>query len=284
MLVLAALCATVALAESPDTVSIEVLDVGKEPRIALAVAPAAGTVETVGIDMSFTADVVNEGIALPTHTMPTLHLTLRSEVAEADDRGFRAAITVPRVTVGGAGESTDELRAATQEAVAPMTQLHGMVTIDPFGAPVTTQWSTTGEGAVNPNLVAELERAIELLQIRRPPEPLGVRARWTVTRMSTDELGYSVTDVETWTVADRKGDGWALDLTAIQRAEVPQAVGAHTLESHTGAAQGRAILDPAHLHPAMVELGLSLRTRMLLEGTITSTTTSTLTATATRQP
>jgi len=284
MLIAAVLCTAVAFAESPDTVSIEVLEAGQEPRTALAVAPAPGTVETVGIDMSFTADVVNEGIALPTHTMPTLHLTVRSEVVEADSRGFRAAITVPRVVVGSSGESTDELRAATQEAVAPMMQLQGMVTIDPFGAPVTTQWSTAADGAVDPNLVAELERAIELLQIRRPPEPLGVGARWTVTRIGTDELGYSVTDIETWTVAERKGDGWAFDLTTLQRAEVPQAVGPHTLKSHTGAAQGRAILDPAHLHPATVELGLSLRTRMLLEGTITSTTTSTLSATASRQP
>jgi hypothetical protein len=226
----------------------------------------------------------NENIDLPTHTMPPLHLTIRSEVVASSEQGFRAAITVPEVSVGTAGEASDDLQAATQQAIAPMRQLQGVVTIDRFGTPVATDWSSSEEGTVDPSLVAELERAIELLQIRRPTEPLGVGAQWTVTRIGTDEIGFSVTDVETWTVTAHDDAGWSLELATLQRAEVPQAIGPNTLESHTGAAQGRAVLDPGHLHPATVELGLTLRTRMLLEGTVNSTTTSTLQATAKRRP
>ncbi len=68
------------------------------------------------------------------------------------------------------------------------------------------------------------------------------------------------------------------------KAEVPQVVAGNVLESHRAAAQGRVTLDPQHLHPATVELGLSVRTRMKVDGVITSTTTSTLQAKATRRP
>lgn len=272
------------LAAAAPAVSLELLDAGAEPRVSLAVAPKPGTVEVVSCDLSFTADVTNEGINLPPASIPSMHLTLRSEVLEVGNDVFRAAITIPSVKVGVAGESGDDVRKAAQEAMAPMTHLQGVVSLDRFGAPQGAEWSTTDGVQVDAALVSELERAVELMQVRRPQQAVGVGARWTLTRTGTDDLGFSVSDIETWTLTEVGEAGWTMELTSLQRAEVPQQVGPHTLKSHTGAAQGRAVLDPAHLHPSRVELGLTLRTRMLLEGAVNSTTTSTLKATVERKP
>jgi len=270
------------LAAQP-TVRLEVLDHGQEPRTTLSAQPAAGTTDVVTYEVRFTAEVVNEGISLPSATLPSLQLTLRSEVKEAADGSVRAAITVPSVSVGSDSDALDdEVRAAAEKAMLPMTKVVGMVSVDPFGALKGAEWSTSDDTAVDAGLIGELERALDLLLVRRPAEPVGEGARWTVTRSGPDAMGFQTTDVETWTVSALGSDEWTLDLTTLQQAEVPQEIGGSILQSHTGAAQGRATLDPSHLFPTKVELGLSLRTRMLLEGAVRSTTTSTLQAEAVR--
>jgi len=270
------------LAAEP-TVRLEVLDPGQEPRSALSAQPAVGTTDVVTYNVRFTAEVVNEGISLPSATLPSLQLRLRSEVKQAADGSVRAAITVPSVSVGSDSDALDDdVRAAAEKAMRPITKVVGMVSVDAFGALKGAEWSTSDDTAVEAGLVSELERALDLLLVRRPAEPLGEGARWTVTRSGTDAMGFQTTDVETWTLSSVGSEGWTLDLTTLQQAEVPQQIGGSTLQSHTGAAQGQATLDPAHLFPTKVELGLSLRTRMLLEGAVRSTTTSTLQAEAVR--
>jgi hypothetical protein len=253
---------------------LALVEAGVEPRAPMALHPAVGTKDRVQIGLTLSAEMVNEGMELPIQALPPLSLGIATEVLESGPERIRYALTVVDAKAMGEGD----IPAAMNEAMAPMTSIRGVATVDPFGKPLKATWEVPPD--VDPGLKDELERAVELMFPQLPQEPVGVGARWTLTD-TNDDLGFLVTDAKTWTLSERTDTGWVLDAQIVQSAEA-QVRGPEALEKHVGAGQARVEGDATHLLPKLVKIGMTTRTRMILEGGIHSVTNTGLEATIQR--
>lgn len=249
--------------------TLKLVEPGAEPRAPLALTPPVGQVEQVAIDLTLTAEMVNEGIPLPSQALPPMHLGLRAEVLETTPTQIRYALTVTEAQATPS-KGSEDLAAAMSEAMTPMLGIRGVATITPFGARTDATWDIPPE--VDPGLVGELERALGMMHGMRPTEPVGVGAVWTLTETG-DDLGFVVTETETWTLAKRSDNEWLLQQAIAQSAE-PQTQGENRLDRHFGAGTGEVQAQPGHLLPSQVALGLTTRTRMTLQESVQSTTTT----------
>jgi len=261
--VILTLSSLVALAASPE---IELVRPGAEPRRPLRLTPEEGLVERAQLELRVTARSQSSAGKMPAGDLPQLDMELQTEVTGTGDRiRYRVEVTDAKAASTG----NEELDPVLAQAMAQLVGLTGQAEVDSLGRRLSEDWSASPDA--DPQLVEELRKCVSFALPRLPEEPVGIGAEWTVTR-PTDDQGFQVTQVETWTMEGRDPRGVTLHTHISQRAADGQPVTAGlpegttaTLHDHLAIGEGAYVLDDGHLLPRSAVEGMTVKFELLLD-------------------
>ncbi len=238
---------TAADADSQDGNGIRLLDKGQRPRAALRYNIPAGT--TTSSTTTFrVATLATSGDTAALSVLPGLRLDIVSGPAELTDRGVKFPVDVVKSEALVPEDFDEKMAELLRSSAAIVDEVGGWVEVDDRGRLLAGELN---ERTKRSDVPVRLLRMIvntrqTLTRVLLPAEPVGLGARWE-SRQEIKAYGFTVQQVNTYTLVDRAGAEAMLNVT-VQQLALPQSIDFPeegieiSVESMTGQANGQIIL------------------------------------------
>jgi len=238
---------TAADADSQDGNGIRLLDKGQRPRAELRYNIPAGT--TTSSTTTFrVATLATSGETAALSVLPGLRLDIVSGPAELTDRGVKFPVDVVKSEALVPEDFDEEMAELLRNSAAIVDEVGGWVEVDDRGRLLAGELNEqTKRSDVPVRLLRMIVNTRETLtRVLLPAEPVGLGARWE-SRQEIKAYGFTVQQVNTYTLVDRVGAEAMLNVT-VQQLALPQSIDFPeegieiSVESMTGQANGQIIL------------------------------------------
>jgi len=200
----------------------KILDPGAEPRAQLMYNLVAG--KTVTITTTIASEVSGPDIPEGAGKQPPVKFTVNFTIKKKDGQKTPVDFKIAKIEITGAPSSAEKQLAALQTA---MTKVSGTVNVSPMGAvsDLALKGAEELQRGGGEQVLAMLERALELVVVPLPAGQVGVGARWQVSS-SVPEEGTTLDSTFTWLAKNEQG----YDI----KVESKRAVGVRTLNDRSG--------------------------------------------------
>ena len=238
---------TAADADSQDGNGTRLLDKGQRPRAELRYKIPAGT--TTSSTTTFrVATLATSGDTAALSVLPGLRLDIVSGPAELTDRGVKFPVDVVKSEALVPEDFDEEMAELLRNSAAIVDEVGGWVEVDDRGRLLAGELNEqTKRSDVPVRLLRMIVNTRETLtRVLLPAEPVGLGARWE-SRQEIKAYGFTVQQVNTYTLVDRVGAEAMLNVT-VQQLALPQSIDFPeegieiSVESMTGQANGQIIL------------------------------------------
>ena len=238
---------TAADADSQDGNGTRLLDKGQRPRAELRYNIPAGT--TTSSTTTFrVATLATSGDTAALSVLPGLRLDIVSGPAELTDRGVQFPVDVVKSEALVPEDFDEEMAELLRNSAAIVDEVGGWVEVDDRGRLLAGELNEqTKRSDVPVRLLRMIVNTRETLtRVLLPAEPVGLGARWE-SRQEIKAYGFTVQQVNTYTLVDRVGAEAMLNVT-VQQLALPQSIDFPeegieiSVESMTGQANGQIIL------------------------------------------
>ena len=238
---------TAADADSQDGNGTRLLDKGQRPRAELRYNIPAGT--TTSSTTTFrVATLATSGDTAALSVLPGLRLDIVSGPAELTDRGVKFPVDVVKSEALVPEDFDEEMAELLRNSAAIVDEVGGWVEVDDRGRLLAGELNEqTKRSDVPVRLLRMIVNTRETLtRVLLPAEPVGLGARWE-SRQEIKAYGFTVQQVNTYTLVDRVGAEAMLNVT-VQQLALPQSIDFPeegieiSVESMTGQANGQIIL------------------------------------------
>jgi len=238
---------TAADADSQDGNGTRLLDKGQRPRAELRYKIPAGT--TTSSTTTFrVATLATSGETAALSVLPGLRLDIVSGPAELTDRGVKFPVDVVKSEALVPEDFDEEMAELLRNSAAIVDEVGGWVEVDDRGRLLAGELNEqTKRSDVPVRLLRMIVNTRETLtRVLLPAEPVGLGARWE-SRQEIKAYGFTVQQVNTYTLVDRVGAEAMLNVT-VQQLALPQSIDFPeegieiSVESMTGQANGQIIL------------------------------------------
>jgi hypothetical protein len=238
---------TAADADSADATGIRLLDKGQKPRTELRYVIPAGT--TTSSTTTFrVATLATSDDAAALSVLPGLRLDIVSGPSELTERGVKFPVDVVKSEAVVPRDFDEKMAEMLRSGAAIVDQVGGWIEIDDRGQMLAGEFN---EQTKRSDVPVRLLRMIvntrsTLTRVLLPEDAVGLGARWE-SRQEVKAYGFTVQQVNTYTLVDRVGDELMLDVT-VQQLAVPQSIDFPeegieiSVESMTAQATGQIIL------------------------------------------
>ncbi len=234
-------------ADSEDGNGVRLLDKGQRPRAELRYVIPAGTTTTSTTTFRVATLATSEDTAALT-VLPGLRLDIVSGPAELTERGVKFAVDVVKSEAVVPEDFDEKMAELLRSGASIVDQVGGWVEVDNRGRMLAGEFN---EQTKRSDVPVRLLRMIvntrsTLTRVLLPAEPVGLGARWE-SRQDIKAYGFTVQQVNTYTLVDHVGDELMLNIT-VQQLAVPQSIefpeeGIEiSVESMTAEANGQIIL------------------------------------------
>jgi hypothetical protein len=239
---------TAADADSQDDTGVRLLDKGQRPRAELRYNVPTGTT-TASTTTFRVATLATSSDTAALSVLPGLRLDIVSGPAERTERGVKFKVDVVKSEAVVPEGFDEEMAELLRSGAAIVDQVGGWVEVDDRGEMLAGEFNEqTQRSDVPVRMLRMIVNTRETLtRVRLPEEKVGLGARWE-SRREIKAYGFSVQQVNTYTLVDRAGDEIMLNVTVQQLAlpqklEFPEEGIEITVESMTAQANGQIILD-----------------------------------------
>ena len=238
---------TAADADSQDGNGTRLLDKGQRPRAELRYNIPAGT--TTSSTTTFrVATLATSGDTAALSVLPGLRLDIVSGPAELTDRGVKFPVDVVKSEALVPEDFDEEMAELLRNSAAIVDEVGGWVEVDDRGRLLAGELNEqTKRSDVPVRLLRMIVNTRETLtRVLLPAESVGLGARWE-SRQEIKAYGFTVQQVNTYTLVDRVGAEAMLNVT-VQQLALPQSIDFPeegieiSVESMTGQANGQIIL------------------------------------------
>jgi hypothetical protein len=238
---------TAADADSEGGNGVRLLDKGQRPRAELRYVIPAGTTTTSTTTFRV-ATLAQSGDKAALSVLPGLRLDIVSGPAELTDRGVKFAVDVVKSEAVVPEDFDEGMAALLRSGAALVDQVGGWVEVDDRGEMLAGEFNAqTKRSDVPVRLLRMVVNTRQTLtRVLLPVEKVGLGARWE-TRQEVKAYGFTVQQVNTYTLVDRAGEELMLDVT-VQQMALPQTIDFPeegieiSVESMTAQANGQIIL------------------------------------------
>jgi hypothetical protein len=238
---------TAADADSEGGNGVRLLDKGQRPRAELRYVIPAGTTTTSTTTFRV-ATLAQSGDKAALSVLPGLRLDIVSGPAELTDRGVKFAVDVVKSEAVVPEDFDEGMAALLRSGAAIIDQVGGWVEVDDRGQMLAGEFNAqTKRSDVPVRLLRMVVNTRQTLtRVLLPVEKVGLGARWE-TRQEVKAYGFTVQQVNTYTLVDRAGEELMLDVT-VQQMALPQTIDFPeegieiSVESMTAQANGQIIL------------------------------------------
>jgi hypothetical protein len=238
---------TAADADSEGGNGVRLLDKGQRPRAELRYVIPAGTTTTSTTTFRV-ATLAQSGDKAALSVLPGLRLDIVSGPAELTDRGVKFAVDVVKSEAVVPEDFDEGMAALLRSGAALVDQVGGWVEVDDRGEILAGEFNAqTKRSDVPVRLLRMVVNTRQTLtRVLLPVEKVGLGARWE-TRQEVKAYGFTVQQVNTYTLVDRAGEELMLDVT-VQQMALPQTIDFPeegieiSVESMTAQANGQIIL------------------------------------------
>jgi hypothetical protein len=238
---------TAADADSDGDSGVRLLDKGQRPRAELRYGIPTGTTTTSTTTFRV-ATLATSGDKVALSVLPGLRLDIVSGPAEPTDRGVKFAVDVVKSEAVVPEDFDEEMADLLRNGAAIVDQVGGWVEVDDRGQMLAGEFNAQTKRSDVPVRLLRMivNTRATLTRVLLPVEPVGLGARWE-TRQEITAYGFSVQQVNTYTLVDRVGDELMLNVTVQQMAlpqsiEFPEEGIEISVESMTAQADGQIIL------------------------------------------
>ncbi len=224
------------------------LDAGAEPQMLLRYKIAEGT--TTKSNMDFTiATLAKTSESASLSVVPGVRLHIVSGPAMATERGVKFEVRIAKAEAAIPQGLDPEVAKELQESAAILDDVGGTVEMNDRGVSLSTELN---DRAKSPDIPLRLLMMIvnartTLSRVVLPAEAVGLGARWEA-RKELQLYGFTVQQVDTYTLVERVGDEIKLNVVVTQNA-LPQTVDfpdegiAISVEQMSANANGEIILN-----------------------------------------
>jgi hypothetical protein len=238
---------TAADADAQGDDGVRLLDKGQRPRAELRYGIPAGTTTTSTTTFRV-ATLAQSGDKAALSVLPGLRLDIVSGPAELTERGVKLPVDVVRAEAVVPEDFDEEMAELLRSGASIVEQVGGWIELDDRGQMLAGELNErTKRSDVPVRLLRMIVNARETLtRVLLPVEKVGLGARWE-TRQEITAYGFTVQQVNTYTLVDRVGEELMLNVT-VQQMAVPQTIefpeeGIEiSVESMTAQANGQIIL------------------------------------------
>jgi hypothetical protein len=239
---------TAADADSEDGNGVRLLDKGQRPRAELRYGIPAGTTTTSTTTFRV-ATLATSADNASLSVLPGLRLDIVSGPAELTERGVKFAVDVVKSEAVVPEDFDEDMADLLRSGASIVDQVGGWVEVDNRGQMLAGELN---EQTKRSDVPVRLLRMIvntrsTLTRVLLPAEPVGLGARWE-SRQELKAYGFTVQQVNTYTLVDHVGDELMLNVT-VQQLAVPQSIefpeeGIEiSVQSMTAQADGQIILN-----------------------------------------
>lgn len=165
---------------APAPASLELIDAGAEPRVAIAIAAKKGDRTVLKLGLALAVAMHVGGKDVPKAKLPRLEVDLETEVTKTDAATIELALRVLDVRVDDREVSSERVKAAVQGTVDGLRKSTGKLVLATDGRVQSIELAT-GVNAIE-NRSAGVDHALVELLPAFPKEPVGVGARWKVVQ------------------------------------------------------------------------------------------------------
>lgn len=237
-----------ATAANVATDPVRLLEAGAEPLAKLRYEVAQGTVTKSNMDFRMaTLATTREKAALS--VVPGVRLHIVSGPAMPTDRGTKFAVNITKAEAAIPQGLDPDTAKQLQQSAAILDDAGGTVEMNDRGMTLSAELN---EKAKSPDIPVRLLMMIvnartTLSRVALPAEPVGLGARWEA-RKELQLYGFTVQQVDTYTLVERVGDEIKLNVSVVQNG-LPQEVDfpdegvSIALEQLTANASGEIILN-----------------------------------------
>jgi len=238
---------TAADADSEGGNGVRLLDKGQRPRAELRYVIPAGTTTTSTTTFRV-ATLAQSGDKAALSVLPGLRLDIVSGPAELTDGGVKFRVDVVKSEAVVPEDFDEGMAALLRSGAAIVDQVGGWVEVDARGEMLAGEFNAqTKRSDVPVRLLRMVVNTRQTLtRVLLPVEKVGLGARWE-TRQEVKAYGFTVQQVNTYTLVDRAGEELMLDVT-VQQMALPQTIDFPeegieiSVESMTAQANGQIIL------------------------------------------
>ena len=238
---------TAADADSQDDSGVRLLDKGQRPRAELRYRIAAGTTTTSTTTFRV-ATLAQSGDTAALSVLPGLRLDIVSGPAELTERGVKFPVDVVKSEALVPDDFDETMAELLRSGAAIIDQVGGWVDVDDRGQMLAGAFNEqTKRSDVPVRLLRMIVNTRETLnRVLLPIEKVGLGARWE-SRREIKAYGFTVQQVNTYTLVDLAGDEAMLNVT-VQQLAIPQTIDFPeegieiSVESMTAEASGQIIL------------------------------------------
>lgn len=203
-----------ALAEKPV---VKLVEAGSGKKAPLRHAPKKGIKQTMTMGMDMTMAMNMAGQAMPPQQVPTITMTMDTEVTEVKGDSFTVSFSYTDVSVAEGADP--QMVAAMKESMQGLVGATGEYTMDAQGFALGgSMVPAEGASAQVKDITANMERMVSQATPPFPAEAVGVGAVWTVTT-KIENQGMAIDQVATYTLKGRTGDVVELGVTLNQSAD-----------------------------------------------------------------
>lgn len=239
---------TAADADSEDNNGVRLIDKGQRPRAELRYDIPPGTTTTSTTTFRV-ATLATSGDTAALSVLPGLRIDIVSGPSETTDRGVKFPVDVVKSEAIVPEDFDEDMAEFLRSGAAIVDQVGGWVEVDDRGRRLAGEFNEqTKRSDVPVRLLRMVVNTRETLtRVLLPVEKVGLGARWE-SRRDIKAYGFSVQQVNTYTLVDRAGDEIMLNVTVQQLAlpqtlEFPEEGIEISVESMTAQADGQIILD-----------------------------------------
>ena len=239
---------TSATAADANADPVLLLDAGAEPQALLRYKIAEGT--TTKSNMDFTiATLAKTSESASLSVVPGVRLHIVSGPAMATERGVKFEVKIAKAEAAIPQGLDPKVAKELQESAAILDDVGGTVEMNDRGVSLSTELN---DRAKSPDIPLRLLMMIvnartTLSRVVLPAEAVGLGARWEA-RKELQLYGFTVQQVDTYTLVERVGDEIKLNVVVTQNA-LPQTVDfpdegiAISVEQMSANANGEIILN-----------------------------------------
>ena len=239
---------TAADASAKDDGPVRVLDKGQRPRGELRYNIPAGTT-TASTTTFRVATLATSSETAAVTLLPGLRLDIVSGPSELTERGVKFNVDVVKSEAVVPEGFDEELGQQLRDGATIASDIGGWIEVDNRGNMLAGELNERTKRADVPIRLLRmiLNTRETLTRVLLPEQKLGLGARWE-THKEINAYGFTVKQVNTYTLVDRVGEEVMLNVT-VQQMAMPQTIefpdeGIQiSVETMTGHAEGQIILN-----------------------------------------
>ena len=199
------------------------LDAGAEPRAPLRYKIAEGTVTKSNMDFTM-ATLATTSDAAALSVVPGVRLHIVSGPSMATDEGVKFEVNITKAEAAIPQGLDPQVAKELQQSAAVLDDAGGTVVMSDRGHVLSAELN---ERAKSPEIPVRLLTMIvnartTLSRVILPGEEVGLGARWEA-RKEIELYGFTIQQVDTYTLVERVGDEIKLNVTVTQNA-LPQSI------------------------------------------------------------